>query len=65
MKTNWVHIQDGTRTDNSFDLTITTNDVTKVGDVVTFEGTVTLKKDFGAGYFYEVIVENGKLITQM
>jgi hypothetical protein len=36
-----------------------------VGDVVTFEGTVTLKKDFGAGYYYEVIVEDGKLLKQM
>jgi len=65
MKTNWVHIQDGTRSGDSFDLTITTNDVTKVGDVVTFEGTVTLKKDFGAGYYYEVIVENAKMLTNM
>lgn len=65
MKTNWVHIQDGTSSGEFFDLTITTNDVTKVGDVVTFEGTVSLKKDFGAGYFYEVIVENSKLLTQM
>ena len=65
MKTNWVHIQDGTKSNNNFDLTITTNDVTKVGDVVTFEGTVSLKKDFGAGYFYEVIVENAKLLTNM
>jgi hypothetical protein len=65
MNTNWVHIQDGTKNGEDFDLTITTNDVTKVGDVVTFEGTVTLKKDFGAGYFYEVIVENAKLLTQM
>jgi hypothetical protein len=65
MKTNWVHIQDGTNADGSFDLAITTNDVTKVGDVVTFEGTVSLKKDFGAGYYYEVIVENAKLLTNM
>ena len=65
MKTNWVHIQDGTNSGDSFDLTVTTNDVTKVGDVVTFEGTVSLKKDFGAGYFYEVIVENAKLLTKM
>jgi len=65
MKTNWVHIQDGTSTDGAFDLTVTTNDVTKVGDVVTFEGTVSLKKDFGAGYYYEVIVEKAKLLTQM
>ncbi len=65
MNTNWVHIQDGTNSNGSFDLTITTHDVTKVGDVVTFEGTVTLKKDFGAGYFYEVIVENAKLLKNM
>jgi len=65
MKTNWVHIQDGTKSNDDFDLTVTTNDVTKVGDVVIFEGTVTLKKDFGAGYYYEVIVENAKLLTNM
>ncbi len=65
MDRNWVHIQDGTRSGDSFDLTFTTKDVTKVGDVVTFEGTVSLKKDFGAGYFYDVIVENSKLLTQM
>jgi hypothetical protein len=65
MNTNWVHIQDGTTSGDSFDLTITTGDVTKVGDVVTFEGIVSLKKDFGAGYFYEVIVENAKLLTNM
>jgi len=65
MNTNWVHIQDGTRDGDSFDLTVTTDDATKVGDVVTFEGTVSLKKDFGAGYYYEVIVEKAKLLTQM
>lgn len=65
MNTNWVHIQDGTNNDGAFDLTITTNDVTKVGDVVTFEGTVSVKKDFGAGYYYEVIVEKAKLLTEM
>jgi len=65
MKTNWVHLQDGTSSNGSFDITITTDDVTKVGDVATFEGTVTLKKDFGAGYFYEVIIEKADLLKQM
>ncbi len=65
MGRNWVHLQDGTNSNGAFDITITTNDVTKIGDVVTFEGSVTLKKDFGAGYFYEVIVENGKMLPQM
>ncbi len=62
MGKHWVHLQDGTNSNGSFDIAFTTNDVTKIGDVVTFEGTVTLKKDFGAGYFYEVIIENAKLL---
>ncbi len=62
MGKNWLHLQDGTKSNADFDITITTTDVVKVGDVVTFEGVVALKKDFGAGYFYEVIVEDGKLV---
>lgn len=64
MGKNWAHLQDGTNSNGSFDITVTTGEATKVGDVVTFEGTVALKKDFGYGYFYEVLVENGKLIPQ-
>ena len=61
MGKNWIHLQDGTSSDGKFDLTLTTNDNVKVGDEATFEGTVTLNKDFGAGYFYELIVEEAKL----
>jgi hypothetical protein len=61
MKTNWVHIQDGTSHENNFDLTITTNDMVTVGDVFTFEGKVALDKDFGYGYTYKVLLENAKL----
>jgi hypothetical protein len=60
MGRNWVHIQDGTSYENNFDLTITTNDLVKPGDVVTFEGKITLNKDFGAGYAYAVLMEEGK-----
>ena len=65
MGRNWVHIQDGTGTDLAFDLTLTTQDVVNVGDIVVFSGIVTLKKDFAAGYVYEVILENSKLITDL
>jgi hypothetical protein len=64
MDKNWVHLQDGTSDSNSFDLTITTTDNVEVGDIATFEGKITLKKDFGAGYFYEVIMEEAKLQAQ-
>ena len=61
MGKNWIHLQDGTSHDGNFDLTLTTQELAKVGDELSFEGTVSLKKDFGAGYFYELIIEEAKL----
>jgi len=63
MGKNWVHLQDGTKDGENYDLTITTQEEVKVDDVVTFEGLVTLNKDFGHGYSYELIVEEAKLIN--
>lgn len=61
MNKNWVHLQDGTKDGNNFDLTVTTMDTVKVPDIVVFEGKVSINKDFGAGYFYDVILEDAKL----
>jgi hypothetical protein len=60
MGKNWVHIQDGSEYSGLFDLTITTRDSVLVGNAVTFTGTIGLNKDFGAGYFYKIIMEDGK-----
>ena len=62
MGKNWIHIQDGTKDGENFDLTVTTLDKVKMDEVVTFEGTISLKKDFGYGYFYELIMEDAKLV---
>lgn len=62
MSRNWLHIQDGTEHDGNYDLTITSQQTAKVGDVITVEGIITLDKDFGAGYFYDLIMEEGKLV---
>ena len=61
MKKNWVHIQDGTKDAGKFDLTVTTQDSVKVGDVVIFEGVAAFNKDVGAGYFYEILLEDAKV----
>jgi hypothetical protein len=60
---NWVHLRDGTGSaaSQTNDLIVTTTDELKVGDVVTLKGVVHTDKDFGAGYSYKVIVEDGKL----
>ncbi|NOR74523.1 MAG: hypothetical protein GQ525_05140 [Draconibacterium sp.] len=64
MGKNWVHIQDGTNYNSDFDLTITTQDVAEVGDEVTFKGKLSLNKDFGSGYSYEVIMEEAVLVDK-
>ena len=62
MGRNWVHIQDGTKDgDTPYDLTITTQEEATIGDELTFEGVITLNKDFGGGYTYDVIMEKAKL----
>lgn len=63
MGRNWVHIQDGSEANGKFDLTITTKEKVSVGDVVTFSGMIALDKDFGAGYAYEVIMENATVLN--
>jgi hypothetical protein len=63
MNRNWIHIQDGTNDAGSFDLTITSPDNVKVDDNVTFEGTIAVDKDFGAGYIYDVVLEDATLAS--
>jgi hypothetical protein len=61
MDKNWVHIQDGTNFNGSYDLTITTQDLADVGEEVTFKGKIILDKNFGSGYFYDVIMEDATI----
>lgn len=62
MGKNWIHLQDGTSSNGEYDLTATTSDEVSVGDVITIEGIITLDKDFGSGYFYKIIMEDGRVI---
>ncbi len=61
MGKNWLHLQDGTGNamSNTHDLVVTTNDVPELNSIIVIEGVVATSKDFGAGYFYPVIVEEG------
>ena len=62
MGRNWIHIQDGTSSNGEYDLLVTSTESAHVGDVVAFEGTVATNKDFGAGYSYDVLLENAKVL---
>ncbi|MHC1775207.1 MAG: hypothetical protein AB9834_07285 [Lentimicrobium sp.] len=63
MKRNWIHLQDGTEYSGKYDLTVTSESLTvSVGQIITLEGTLELDQDFGAGYFYEILLTNIKLL---
>lgn len=64
MGKNWVHIQDGTGKNSENDLTVTTSEIVKAGDTVIVIGKLSTDKDFGYGYKYPVIVEDGKVAAE-
>lgn len=61
MGKNWLHLRDGTGKEPANDLTVTTQAKAKVGDTVLLEGTVVVDKDLGAGYKYDVLIEDAKV----
>ncbi|MCF6291087.1 MAG: DNA-binding protein [Desulfobacterales bacterium] len=64
MGLNWLHIQDGTGhpEQRTHDLVVTTSAQPEENwDIITVHGTVSADKDFGAGYFYPVIIENASV----
>jgi len=61
MGRNWLHIRDGSGSEGSNDLTVTTADMAKLGDLVVIRGTLKTNQDFGHGYSYEILVEQAKV----
>lgn len=59
MGKNWIHLEDESGSKSS--LTITSQDALEVGRSGVFEGVIALNKDFGAGYKYDVILEEARL----
>ncbi|PIE90345.1 MAG: DNA-binding protein [Acidobacteria bacterium] len=64
MNKNWIHLQDGTGnpSQGTHDLVVTSQELPKVGDVVSMAGTLYYEKDFGSGYSYKVIVEEASIV---
>lgn len=64
MKMNWVHLQDGTGTAGmkNHDLVVKTKATPTMGDTVTVSGMLLKDKDYGSGYKYDVLIDNGEII---
>jgi hypothetical protein len=61
MKKNWIHIQDGTESGGKFDLAVTSDAEAQLGQTIVVEGKISLNKDLGYGYFFDVIMEDAAI----
>ena len=61
MQKNFLHIQDGSGSKGTNDLTVTSDDTAVIGDEVTVTGTVSLDRDFGAGYIFPLLLEQATI----
>ena len=61
MGKNWLHLQDGSGSQGTNDLTVTTNTMVEVGDLVLVRGKVSVNRDFGFGYSYDVLLEEAEV----
>ncbi len=64
MGQNWLHISDGSGEGKNNDLTVSTPDVARMGDLVTVTGPVVVDEDLGSGYFYEVMIKGGSVARE-
>jgi hypothetical protein len=65
MGKNWLHVRDGSGAEGTNDLTVsTTGAAPAVGDTVLVKGPVSLNKDLGMGYVYDVIVEDAEVTVE-
>jgi len=64
MGANWLHIQDGTGSAGTNDLTVTTSQMAEVGAMVVVEGVLGVDRDFGSGYKYAVIIEGAAVTVE-
>ena len=64
MGKNWLHLQDGSGSEGTNDLAVTTTATAEVGDLVLVNGKVSVNRDFGYGYTYEVLVEDAEITVE-
>lgn len=60
MDRNWIHVKDGSKDD--YDMVVTSNSYVPEGKEFTMRAVVHLNRDFGAGYAYDLILEDGVLV---
>jgi hypothetical protein len=64
MGKNWMHVQDGSGSAGTNDLTVSTNATAAVGNTVLVRGKLSTDKDLGFGYKYDVLIEDATVTVE-
>ncbi len=65
MGKNWIHVRDGTiGPAGAEDLVITTTSEAEVGSVILVRGKISLDRDFGFGYRYDLLIEDASIAIE-
>jgi len=64
MGKNWIHVRDGSGSTGTNDLTVSTSATAAVGDTVLLRGKLGTNRDVGAGYHYDIIIEDGTVAVE-
>lgn len=65
MGKNWIHLQDGTTgAGDGNDLTVTSGERAEVGNTILVRGVVSIDRDFGYGYKYDLIIEDANIAVE-
>jgi len=64
MGRNWLHVRDGSGSEGTNDLVVTTNAEVKAGDLVLIRGVVSVNRDFGFGRKYDILIEDAEVTLE-
>jgi hypothetical protein len=64
MGKNWLHVRDGSGSAGTNDLTVSTSTDAAVGNLVLVRGKLGTDKDLGAGYHYDIIIEDASVAVE-
>jgi len=65
MGKNWIHLRDGTAGEGGAnDLTVTSDEMAAVGNTILVRGVVSIDRDFGFGYRYDLIIEDANVVVE-
>ena len=64
MGKNWMHVQDGSGSAGTNDLTVSTSASAAVGNLVLVRGKLSTDKDLGSGYHYDIIIEDAAVAVE-